>query len=113
MPAKLRAMPAWRYSAQPVLLVVLAEPDLPGLVWLHRRAPDGSTGPPQSRAALSAGGRRSSAARPRVYRGPVVGHDAADRDGGFLGQLDAQWTPYGAVGVVAAADYVAAIHYLQ
>lgn len=44
------------------------------------------------------------AARPRVYRCPVVGHDAADSDGSFLGHLGAQRTPHGVAGVVVATD---------
>ncbi|QNM62082.1 hypothetical protein XHV734_3344 [Xanthomonas hortorum pv. vitians] len=41
MPAKLGAMPAWCYSAQPVLLVALAQPDLPGSVRLGGAAEGG------------------------------------------------------------------------
>lgn len=92
------------HPAQPVLLVVLAEPALPGPVRLHRRAADGSPGPAESGAAVSAGGRRSSAARPGIYGCPVVGHDAAGRDGSFLGRVSAQRTTNGAIGVVVAAD---------
>lgn len=66
MPAKLRAMPAWRYSAQPLLLVVLAEPAVLGFVWLSRWAADGAERAAESRALSR-------------FRGPY----ARQRDRGF------------------------------
>lgn len=80
-------------SAQPLLLLVLAESALLGPVWLHRWAIHGKARIAESGAALPAGRLRGSAARPGLQLGPVVGHDAADPARSVRRPLDYEWPP--------------------
>lgn len=92
------------HTAQALILVVFAVPALPGTIRLHRWAAHGSARTEEGGAALSAGGLRCSPAGPRLQLGTVVDHDPADRDGGFLGQLDAQRSPHGAARALGATN---------